>query len=158
MRRWLLLLTCALGLAACQTETFPDAPTIVPAATTPSPSSSTTNPQAPHNGTLVATGTHYLEFVADPSANNQGRIFFAFFAYTDSGTTPMPSTTTMSGTVTLKDNGASQAPITLQNQPSGGEPFLYFWPNLTSGHTYQIHADLTVDGEAYSGDFTYQAQ
>lgn len=166
MRRRLVLATLALSLVACQSEVFPDAPTMVPVASTPQPTASpsptsgvTPAPQPPHtDGQLVKANGHYLEFVPVSSSNNQGRIFFAFFAYMDESVEALPTITSMSGTMALKDNGTSMGNMTLKKSPSSGEPFLYLFPTLKAGHTYEIHAELTVDDQPFTGDFSYLAK
>lgn len=146
-----------VAVTACQTEVFPDAPSVPtknPVASTPTGNL----PFAPPHdrGQLVATHGRYLEFVSATSSNN-GRVFFAFYLY-DAKQVSIASASQATGTMQLNALSGSPSTKTLQFYvPSTNEdPFLWTFPDLAAGQTYQVHADLTIDGSAYSGDFTYQ--
>lgn len=161
MRLGYLLPLLLVALAACQTELYPEAPT-VPARTTTATPLPDQGRQAPQpgfsDGQVVASGQGWLEFAPLESANNNGRIFFAFFPY--DAQQRMPSATSqVTGSALMTDSTGLKESKTLQFYAAGsGDPLIYCWPTLVAGRTYTIHASLRVDGTTYDGDFTYQAK
>lgn len=161
MRLRPLLPLLIVTVAACQTEVYPEAPT-VPARTTtsatPAPGQSATKPEPGfEGGQVVASGQGWLEFAPLKSANNADRVFFAFFPYDSELRTPT-ATSQVSGTAVITDStGAKETKTLLFYADSGSTPLIYCWPTLVSKRSYTIRTSLKVDGTTYEGDFTYQA-
>lgn len=162
MRLRTLLPLMVVAIAACQTEIYPEAPT-VPARTTtgatPEPGGTATKPEPGfEGGQVMASGQGWLEFAPLESANNSGRVFFAFFPYDSQLRTAGPSST-VTGTAVMTDSTGAKETKALQfYADTSSTPVTYCWPTLVSKRTYTIHATLKVDGETYEGDFTYQAK
>lgn len=153
-----------VAVAACQTEVYPEAPTVPNRTTTATPGpGATLDPgvTAPQpgfaGGQVVATSDGWLEFAPLPSQSNAGKIFFAFFPY-DAEARPTAASVPLSGTVLMTDSSGVKETKTLQMLPNDGQPFLYCWPTLVSKRTYTIKATLTVGSKSVAGDFTYQAE
>lgn len=144
----LLLLT--LAVMACQTEVYPEAPTI---AARPTPSAAPVDETGGADQTVPTDGGRYLEFVA--AATTKGTVFYAFYPLDEAQAT-LPSTTAMTGTVRITEG--TGAPRTLKLvAKADAEPFLYAFadPQPRVGATYAIHAEITAGGRAYSADYTY---
>lgn len=162
MRLRHLLPLVMVAIAACQTELYPEAPT-VPARTTTGTPLPSQDQQAPTpgypDGQVVASGQGWLEFAPLESANNGGRIFFAFFPY-DAQLRLPSGTSQVTGSALMTDSTGVKESKTLQffAPSTGGDPLIYCWPTLVASRSYTIHASLQVDGTTYTGDFTYQAR
>lgn len=154
MRLRSLLPLLIVAVAACQTEIYPEAPTVQTRAT---PGPSVTAPEPYPGGQVIATSGGWLEFDALSSKGNGEKIFFAFFPY-DAEAKPTAATVQLAGTVTITDSSGVTETKTLQLQPNNGQPFLYCWPTLVSKRGYTIEATLTVGSKTVEGDFTYQAE
>lgn len=158
MRLRYLLPLLMVAIAACQTELYPEAPTVPARTTTGTPGPTVTAPVPGfEGGQVAATAGGWIEFAPLASQNNAGRIFFAFFPY-DSEAKPIETTAQLSGTVQVTDSTGTKETKTLQVLPNNGQPFLYCWPTLVSKRSYTLHATLTVGTKTYEGDFTYQAE
>jgi hypothetical protein len=144
----MLLLT--LAVMACQTEVYPEAPTI---AARPTPNASPVVEPGGADQTAGTSGGRFLEFVA--AATNQGTVFYAFYPLDEAQAT-VPSTTKMSGAIRITEGTQAGKPLALKVKPDK-EPFLYAFPETQPkvGATYAIHVEITAGGNAYTADYTY---
>ncbi|HEY9855650.1 MAG TPA: hypothetical protein V6D05_07925 [Stenomitos sp.] len=162
MRLRYLLPLSLIAIAACQTELYPEAPT-VPARTTTSSPAPDQGPVAPKpgypDGQVVTSGQGWLEFAPLESQNNGGRLFFAFFPY-DSQVKMPSGTAQVTGSAVITDStGVKETKALLVYAPDpAGDPLIYCWPTIVSQRSYTLHVSLKVDGTAYTGDFTYRAK
>ncbi|HEY9900038.1 MAG TPA: hypothetical protein V6D00_12730 [Pantanalinema sp.] len=145
----LLLLT--LCVMACQTEIYPEAPTL---AARPTPNASPVVEPGGADQTAGTEGGRYLEFVA---ATNKSSVFYAFYPLDEAQAT-VPSATRMTGTVRIAEGSGAGKTLTLRTKPvPDPEPFLYAFPDPQPkvGSTYAIHVEITAGGHAYVADYTY---
>lgn len=157
MRPRILLPLVLVAIAACQTELYPEAPTVPARTTTATPGPTVTAPEPGFpDGQVVATSGGWLEFAPLASVNNGGKIFFALFPYDDQAK-PVGSAVALSGTLQSTDSTGTKETKTLQALPNDGQPFLYCWPTLVSKRSYTLHATVAVGSKTYEADFTYQA-
>lgn len=162
MRLRYMLPLSIVAIAACQTEVYPEAPTVPPRTTssTPAPSQDATAPKPGFpDGQVVASGQGWLEFAPLASQNNGGRIFFAFFPYDSKAQLPS-GTAQITGSAVLTDSTGVKETKALQvyAPESNSDPVIYCWPTLVSKRSYTLHVTMKVDGTSYEGDFTYQAK
>lgn len=144
------LLALTLALLACQSEIYPEAPTI---AAKPTPNPSAAPVQGGPDQTVGTEGGRFLEFVA--ASTKAGTSFYAFYPL-DEAQAALKDTVAMSGTVRIAEGSAAGKTFPLRHKPDA-EPFLYAFPDPQPkvGSTYAIHADITAGGNKYVADFTY---
>lgn len=140
-----------LAVMACQTEIYPEAPTI---AARPAPNASPVVEPGGANQTVGTEGGRFLEFVA-AATTEKGTVFYAFYPLDETQAT-LKSTTKMSGIVRVAEGSASGKTLTLRVKPDA-EPFLYAFadPQPKVGSTYSVHAEITAGDNSYVADYTY---
>lgn len=165
MRRisWLFPLA-AVGLMACQTELYPEAPDpALPSSSWQSSSASPSSlpsaggvPESRYGGQVVAAGTRYFEFFTFASANNAGAQVWGLLPLDATGL-PLAVGTPMNGTLQVTPKSGAAVTKTLKASLTTDPPFLYLIPTssgLAAGQTYQVHAEFTAAGQSYSADLS----
>ncbi|MNX81125.1 hypothetical protein D3C86_1128030 [compost metagenome] len=145
------LLALTLALTACQTEVYPEAPTVVSRPqVTPSAA-----PEEGASNQVVATNGRYLEFAV--GANKAQRLLYAFYPL-DAAKNGMGLDVPMTGTLRISEaSGRSETlPLKLV-RPTEGDPYVYAYPSNPPavGQSYLLHVEITAGGNPYVGDFTY---
>ncbi|MBO9541826.1 hypothetical protein J7643_14645 [bacterium] len=146
------LLAMTLALTACQTEIYPEAPTVVSRPQV-APSAA---PEEGASNQIVATNGRYLEFAV--GANDVKRLLYAFYPL-DAAQNGMGHDVPMSGTLRISDaNGRAETlPLRLVRPKDKADPYLFAYPSSPPvvGQSYLLHVEITAGGNPYVGDFTY---